>query len=89
MEDEINNLKKHIKKISNDNKKLKYRNKLECEVNIELARRLNNMKSVNKNVIENVEVMKEKISEQISSSITIINEIKVEVHNKLSLNSSK
>ena len=92
MEDEINNIiiiKKQLKKIIIHNKKLKYRNKLECEVNMELARRLDSMKSMNRKIVDNVEVMKEKINEQLLSSILFINEMKDKINTKLSLNSSK
>lgn len=92
MEDEINNIiivKKQLKKILAHNKKLKYRNKLECEVNMELARRLDNMKSTNRKIVDSLEVMKEKMNEQLLSSTELINEIKNKINNKLSLNSSK
>jgi tRNA/tmRNA/rRNA uracil-C5-methylase (TrmA/RlmC/RlmD family) len=92
MEDEINNIiivKKQLKKILAQNKKLKYRNKLECEVNMELARRLDNMKSTNRKIVDSLEVMQEKMNEQLLSSTELINEIKNKINNKLSLNSSK
>lgn len=92
MEDEINNIiivKKQLKKIIAHNKKLKYRNKLECEVNMELARRLDDMKSKNRKIVNSIEVMKEKMNEQLLSSAEFINEMKDKINNKLSLNSSK
>ena len=92
MEDEINNIiivKKQLKKIIAHNKKLKYRNKLECEVNMELARRLDDMKSKNRKIVNSIEVMKEKMNEQLLSSAEFINEMKDKINNNLSLNSSK
>lgn len=92
MEDEINNIiivKKQLKKIIAHNKKLKYRNKLECEVNMELARRLDDMKSKNREIVNSIEAMKEKMNEQLLSSAEFINEMKDKINNKLSLNSSK
>lgn len=88
-DDNIIIVKKQLKKSIVHNKKLKYRNKLECEVNMELARRLDSMKSTNRKLNDSVEVMKEKINEQLLSSIIFINEIKDKINNKLSLNSSK
>ena len=92
MEDEINNIiivKKQLKKIIAHNKKLKYRNKLECEVNMELARRLDDMKSTNRKIVDSMEVMREKMNEQLLTSSEFINEIKDKINDKLSLNSSK
>lgn len=92
MEDEINNIiivKKQLKKIIAHNKKLKYRNKLECEVNMELARRLDDMKSTNRKIVDSMEVMREKMNEQLLTSSEFINEMKDKINDKLSLNSSK
>ena len=89
MGDEVNILRKQLKKVINDNKKLKYRNKLECEVNMELARRMERLKTVNTKLLEQIEVVNDQMIGYLSSCTVIVDEIKDKVNTSLSLNSSK
>lgn len=86
MDHDIDNLKNKLIKLKNENKKLRYRNKLESEVNMELARRLDRVKSEKRDLLVQIEGLKGEINGYIASCTDAM---KVKVQNSLSLTSSK